>query len=142
MTDISLDMLDVFNSNPEAEEAGVWTYLDTEEQVGFKIRAFGSKAVLDLRDKLNKPYASMARLNQELPKEKSDEIGHKVVAGGVLADWKGIKVGGDVIPYSAENAYTVLSNPKLAKMLGFILSFSMDSQNYRDELREDGGKNS
>ncbi|AFU86926.1 tail assembly chaperone [Caulobacter virus Karma] len=141
MTDkIKIDMLDLFSTDRESEEAGVWIYLDEAEQTGFKIRALGAKAVLDLREELTKKYQSLIRAGGKLPDEKVEEINLKVIAGGVLADWKGIIVGGEEIPYSAEAAYTVLSNPKLGKMSAFIAQHSMDAQNYRDDAREDAAK--
>lgn len=143
MTEVTfdIDMLDLFSSNRDSEEEGVWFYLDPNETVGFKIRAMGAKAVIELRETLMKPFASFQRSGGKIPDEKNEEISLKVISGAVLADWKGIKVGGEVIPYSAENAFTVLSNPKLSKMASFIVGHSMDSQNYRDETREDGAKN-
>ncbi|AXQ68291.1 tail assembly chaperone [Caulobacter phage CcrBL10] len=142
MTDkIKIDMLDLFSTDRESEEAGTWIFLDEAEEVGFKIRALGAKAVLDLRDDLTKKYQSLLRAGGKLPDEKVEEINLKVIAGGVLADWKGIVVGGEEIPYSADNAYAVLSNPKLGKMAGFIAQHSTDAQNYRDGTREDAAKN-
>ncbi|AFU86574.1 tail assembly chaperone [Caulobacter phage CcrRogue] len=142
MTDkIKIDMLDLFSTDRESEEAGTWIFLDEAEEVGFKIRALGAKAVLDLRDDLTKKYQSLLRAGGKLPDEKVEEINLKVIAGGVLADWKGIVVGGEEVPYSPDNAYAVLSNPKLGKMAGFIAQHSTDAQNYRDGTREDAAKN-
>lgn len=142
MTTTTFDLLDIFSSNKESEEDGRWFFVDPDETVGFRIRAFGSKAVLDLREKLMKPFAAMTRAGAKIPDEKNEEIGLKVIAGAVLADWKGIVLAGETIPYTPENALTVLSDERISKLATFILSHSMDGQNYRDETREDGAGNS
>lgn len=131
----ALDLFDLFSSNKESEEAGRWVELGSG--TSFKIRAFGAKAVSDLRDNLTKPYAQLLRVGSKIPDDKNEEIGLKVLAGAVIADWKNVKnAAGEVVPYTADEAYAILK--ALPKLASFIVQYSLEGQNYRDEVKEDG----
>jgi len=142
----ALDLFDTFNSNKEAEENGVW--LGLHPVTDFKVRAYGAKAVVDLRNRLTKPFAMMIRNGIEIPEEKNEEIGLKVMAEAVIADWKGVKdwrvevkEGEEApdLPYSPANAYALCQHlPRLANQLA---AASMDASNYKDAKREDDAKN-
>jgi hypothetical protein len=80
MTD-ALDLFDIFASDKESEEEGRWIELGG---TALKIRAFGAKAVTDLRESLMKPYAQLLRVGGKIPDDKNEEIGLKVLAGAVI----------------------------------------------------------
>lgn len=136
---MSMTELDnLFASNEDAEENGVW--VDVTPTIKLKIRSFSAKAVNDLREKLTKPFRSMIRAGTPIPEEQDREIGRKVIAGAVIADWKGIKdADGAEVPYSAEEALATLT--RLPKMVNFVIGISTDAQFYKDDLQEDGAKN-
>ena len=95
----------------------------------------------DLRDSLTKPYAQLLRVGSKIPDDKNEEIGLRVLAGAVIADWKNVQnEAGEVVPYSAEEAYAILK--ALPKMANFVIQFSLEAQNYRDEAREERVGNS
>lgn len=130
---------DLFASNEAAEEEGVW--VDVSPTIKLKIRAYSADAVNNLREKLIKPFRTMIRAGGSIPEEQDKEIGRKVLAGAVIADWKGIKdAEGADVPYSAEEAYKVLS--RLPKMVNFVIGISTDASMYKDEIEGDGVKNS
>lgn len=130
---------DIFSSNSEAEENGVWT--EMTNTMAFKIRAFGAKKVIDLQEELNKPYAVLKRAGGKIPEDKAEDIGLKVLAGGVIADWRGLKnKDGEEIPYSAEAAYSLLK--KHSRFANFVIGVATDAQQFRIEAREDGAGNS
>jgi hypothetical protein len=133
----ALNLFDLFDTNRESEEDGVW--IDLNGVTKFKIRAFSAKAVVDLRDKLMKPFQTMIRANLEIPEDKNEEIGLKVIAGAVLSDWPGVEIDDTDVPYSADAAYTLLK--QLPKLANFIAQSAMNTQNFRDEAREDSAKN-
>jgi hypothetical protein len=133
----ALDLFELFDTNRESEESGVW--IDLNGTTKFKVRAFNAKAVVDLRDALMKPYQTMVRAGLEIPEAKNEEIGIKVIAGGVIADWTGVEIGGEDVLYDPEAAYTLLK--KLPKLANFIAQSAMNTQNFRDEAREAGAKN-
>lgn len=137
MSNDILDLFDTFSTNKESEEAGTW--VDLSPKTGFKIRAFNAKAVSDLREKLMKPFQTIVRAGLEIPQDKNEEIGLKVISGAVLADWKGIVVEGNEIAFSPDAAYTLLK--KLPKLANFIASNAMESANFREEQKEDNAGN-
>lgn len=138
MSTEALDLFDLFASNKESEEAGRWVELGSG--TSFKIRAFGAKAVSDLRDDLMKPYAQLLRVGSKIPEDKNEEIGLKVLAGSVVADWKNVKnAAGEIVPYSKDEAYAIMK--ALPKLAAFIVQFSLEGQNFRDEAKEEGAGN-
>lgn len=136
---MSNELDDLFSSNAEAEENGVW--VDVTPTIKLKVRAYSSDAVVALREKLTKPFRAMLRAGGQLPDEQDKEIGRKVIAGAVIADWKGIKdAEGAEVPYSADEAFKTLT--RLPKMLNFVISISTDAAFYKEQLEEDATKNS
>lgn len=133
----ALDLFALFDTNRESEEDGIW--IDMNGTTKLKIRAFNAKAVVDLRDKLTKPFQTMIRAGLEIPEDKNEEIGLKVIAGAILADWEGIEIDGTEIPYDADAAFMLLQ--KLPKFANFIAQNAMNTANFRDEVREDAVKN-
>lgn len=143
MTDITavapkaLDLFELFDTNRTSEEDGIW--IDMNGVTKFKIRAFNAKAVTDLREKLMKPFQTMLRAGLEIADDKNEEIGLKVIAGSILADWEGVVIAGQEVPYTADAAYELLK--KLPKLANFVAQNAMNTQNFRDELREEAAKN-
>lgn len=133
----ALDLFDLFDTNRESEEDGVW--IDLNGTTRFKIRAFNAKAVVDLRDRLTKPFQTMIRAGLEIPEDKNEEIGLKVIAGAILADWAGVEISGEAVPYTADAAFELLK--KLPKFANFIAQSAMNTQNYRDQAKEEAAKN-
>jgi hypothetical protein len=138
---LKTNLNDLFETNTSVEEDGVWQELKPGQRV--KIRAFSAKAVVDLREVLRKPYAALERFNK-IPDEAMEEISRKVIAGAVIADWEGIMGEDDdgkpvEIPYNADNAYAILK--AMPRFGTWVVSVSMDAQNYKDAVREDGAKN-
>lgn len=135
----ALDLFDLFSSDKEGEEGGKW--LDLNETTGFKIRAFGAKAVNDMRETLMKPYTALLKAGAKIPDEKNEEIGLKVLAGAILSNWKGVKnAAGDEVPYTIDEAFAILK--ALPKLAATIISFSLEGQNFKDEVREESAGNS
>ncbi len=138
MSDDTFDLFAAFSSNKTTEADGAW--LDLTPKTGVKIRAFRAKPVSDLRDKLTQKYTQMLRVGMKIPDEQAEEIGLQVLAQAVIVDWKGIKnAEGVEVPYSAEEAYAILK--ALPDFASVVIAFSSDTQNFRDEVREDGAKN-
>ena len=135
-----LDLFELFKSNnKESEENGKW--LDLGSGTAFKVRAFHAKVVSERREELNKPYLTLQRAGIEIPDDKQEEIGLAVLGGAIIADWKGVKnAQGELVPYSEEEAIAILR--ALPKLGGIIMSFSLDAQQYKDEVVEEGAKNS
>lgn len=138
---------ELFAVDSDTEENGIW--IELTDEIGFKVRAYSAKKVIDLREELTKPYQALLRVGGEIPEAKNEDIALRVIAGAVIADWKGIRkpvaagseegAVGDLIPYSADAAYAELKRMK--KLAEFIVGTSTDRKLYRESLREDGSKN-
>jgi hypothetical protein len=140
MSDPALNLFDIFSSNKESEENGRWIELGGEPPTSFKIRSFGAKTVTDLREELMKPFQQLLRVGGKIPDDKNEEIGLKVLAGAVIADWKNVRnAEGEAVDYSADEAYAILK--ALPKLASFVIQFSLEAQNFRDEAREDSAGN-
>ena len=146
---------DIFATDKNAEEDGVWVELTPT--IKLKIRAYGAKVVTDLRDKLMKPYTLLQRSGQKIPDATSERISLEVIAGAVIVDWTmpgapqtdadGNPVldadGNPVVtmlPYTPAAAYDTLK--RLPRMANFVIGISTDAQFYKNEVTEDGAKNS
>ncbi len=132
----------LFATDRDTEENGIW--VDVDQKVRVKVRAYSAKAVVELREQLMRPYAILQRTGAKIPEDKSDEIGLKVVAGGVIADWAGVTGEDDKgkeveIPYTAENAFSLLE--AMPRFANFIVGVAMDAQMYKEALHEDSAKN-
>lgn len=135
----ALNLFDIFSSDKESEEDGRW--IEIGSGTAFKIRAFGAKAVGDMRDNLMKPYQQLVRAGVKIPEDKNEEIGLKVLAGAVIADWKNVKNSSqEIVPYSSDEAYAILK--ALPKLASFVIQYSLEGQNFRDEVKEEGTGNS
>lgn len=145
-----LDLDASFGSDIESEEDGIWA--DLNGKTKFKIRAFNAKAVIEKRDALLKPYQTMIRAGLKIPEKQEKDINLKIVAGAVLVDWDGVqisrvvkqedgteKIVKELVPYSEASAITLFE--KLPKFADFIAKYSMNTENYRTELREDSAGN-
>lgn len=135
----ALDLFNLFSSNTDSEENGRW--LELTETTGFKVRAFGAKAVTDLREELMKPFTTLLKAGLKIPDEKNEEIGLRVLAGAIVADWKGVKnAAGEVVAYTADEAYAILK--ALPKLAALLIQYSLEGQNFKDEVREEASGNS
>lgn len=141
----SLNLFDIFATDKESEEDGRWIELGMGTSL--KLRAFSAKIVTDLRENLMKPYAQLLRVGGKIPEDKNEEIGLKVLAGAVIADWKNVRgvnedgtPADETVPYSADAAYAIMK--ALPKFASFVIQFSLESQNFRDEAKEESAGNS
>jgi hypothetical protein len=78
-----------------------------------------------------KPYAQLLRVGGKIPDDKNEEIGLKVLAGAVIADWKNVRGVDDdgkptstTVAYSADEAYRVLK--ALPKFASFVIQYSLE----------------
>lgn len=133
------ELYEIFSTDSESEEAGIW--VDLTDEISFKVRSIGSKAVLDKREELMRPFQSLIKTGGKVPEKKNEEIGRKVIAGAVIADWKGLSdTEGGPLEYSFENALRVIT--ELPRFANFVIGISTEHENYRQVNREEDAKNS
>lgn len=133
------ELAEIFSTDSESEEEGIW--VDLTDEISFKVRAIGAKRVIDRREELMRPFQGIIKAGGKVPEAKNEEIGKRVLAEAVLADWKGIKNAetGDDVPYSGEAAYALLD--ALPRMANFVIQTSTDQEAYRQSNREEDAGN-
>lgn len=65
------------------------------------------------------------------------EIYQRAFAQTCLVDWDGITEGGEPLPYSAESAFKILSNPRYQELTSKLEQFSLMHSNYRERVQEE-----
>jgi hypothetical protein len=65
------------------------------------------------------------------------EIYQRAFAKTAVLDWKGVTQNGEELPYSAELAYKILSNPLYAELAVALERFSLTHSNYQVKVEQD-----
>jgi hypothetical protein len=126
-----------FGTDEDREEAGVWC--DFGEGMRVKIRRMSSRKVQDVQRELNKPHTAQLRIGP-LPDAVAEDMMYRVIATGIIADWEGIdNDAGEVLPYTAANALTVVK--KFKEFRDNILQISANADAYRVKVEEAGEAN-
>ncbi len=134
---MTFDLQKEFATDEKSELEGIW------EDVG------GGAKVLVARVG-NKEYTERFRrigkgLQRQLdrgtlPEDKQAAILISIIADTILLDWKGFADEGKLLPYSKEDAKTMLK--KYPDFRQFVWDIANDAENYRVKNREDDLGNS
>ena len=134
MTKITL--YSAYESDPILEKAGVWIVLAKDLEI--KLASFGNDAHMEYLEKLQKPYKAQIR-RDALPKHIDEDIHCRAMAKEVILDWRGegwVDRDGKPLAYSVENAYTLLSDPKMKKLKADIIYLATNNETFR-QMEED-----
>lgn len=112
---------------PLALEEGKWASYEGSD---FRIAYATNVKFLRAKQRLEQPYRRKIESNTMDPAEHR-RILCKAMAEAILLEWK--NVDGD-IPYSVKAAEKALLNDEAFRE--FVMSFSMELSNFRDEERE------
>lgn len=137
---MSNKLLAAFGRDPSLENEGVWVEILTGVQV--KLCAIGNTEYKRAMAKLSAPYKSQIR-NDKLPKEIEEDLVIKAIARTVLVDWDGVQdpTTNEVLPYSYENCYNLLKDPRLIDFRNLIMGLATERETYRLQEIEDAEKN-
>lgn len=129
-----MDLDKTFGTDANLEETGVWIELDKTSSI--KIARMGNKRSKEMATRLNKSakIANKYSLNDVGEDDLTDIIAHTVII-----DWKGIKLKGQELPFSVENAKKVLKEYK--DFRGLILELSTEMETFRKIEIEEGKEN-
>lgn len=111
-------------------DEGVWTEYEGSR---FKIAYATNVRFLRLKQRLEHPHRRKIE-NGSIDPAEHRKLLTKAMAEAILLDWEG--VDGDV-PYSVKMAEQALMNDEAFRE--FVMTFSMDLANYKDEEREHEG---
>jgi hypothetical protein len=77
---------------------------------------------------------------EQAEEQEALEIMCKIMAEGVLLDWRNIERGGEPLPYSFENAVNLLKDPRMEAFREFVEMNSRDEELfYEKQIEEDSG---
>ena len=127
-----------FATDQDKEETGVW--VDFGDDLKVKVRRLRSRKSIEVRKELDKPHVNEIRRGVMSP-DVAEELLMRQVAGGVIADWKGVEdEDGTVLPYTPDNAYKLLK--ALPEFRDAIFQVSMDADAFKASDTEDAKGNS
>lgn len=137
-------LYDIFEDKTDtnASENGVWVDINAKNKI--RVRAILSPKSMEVRKELDKPYALRKETGSALTEDETQEITTRHIAEGLISDWSGPVFrdeDGKELKYTPENAYKILSDPKLVKFSAFILKASMSEELYTKKYEETAEKN-
>lgn len=122
----------------DAVENGAWA---NYRGVRLKIARANNSKFRSLFMRLTKPYQKdlSAQNASSLDENVMRDIMAKALSEAILMDWDNFIIDGEAIPFSKENAYSLLYNDEDCRE--FVTEFSRDLDNYiRDEENSLSGK--
>lgn len=144
--------LDDIALNLTLAEDGVWVDLPGDAQVlvaRWNSKRFQQAVRKYAGDRLGAVQAQMRkrklRNRSKSEKEQAEEqealeIMCKIMAEGVLLDWRNIERGGEPLPHSFENAVNLLKDPRMEAFREFVEMNSRDEELfYEKQIEEDSG---
>lgn len=142
--DSGLSIFDIFEDKTDtnAFENGRW--FDITKGSRIKLRAVSSPKVQATRNEIRRPFALREENGYELTAIEENESLLQLLSQAIIVDWKGTIFQddkGEHLEYSAENAYILLSNPKLAKFAQFLIGLIMDGASFDMKVDEAAEKN-
>lgn len=124
-----LDFAD-FEIDPVLAEQGAWMEMGRGARV--KIGRNGSRRFRETVSRLLRENSGRA-VNGVLPEDVQDELTLRAIAEAIILDWEGFSLKGEPLPYSPENAYAILSNPRMEELRERWLTFSLDNEKFREQ---------
>lgn len=114
--------LSALKANIAREEEGDWVEIPDFDGVSLKVRGLASRPYSTALGIVSQKFARKYGQRPVPPKESLRESG-KLLARHILLDWKGIldDDGETKIPYSAELAEEVLTNPEFSKLSNAVI---------------------
>lgn len=137
-------IFDMFEDRTDinAYSEGRWFPITAGSRI--KLRSATSAKAQEARREVNRPYALRTDKGLTLTDEENKEIFLRIMAKGIIVDWEGpifVDEDRNPLPYTADNAYAILSNPKLTKFSAFLMSIVMDEESFNEQLDDASEKN-
>jgi len=142
MTETIYDIFNTPNKNKDAFENGKWFSINDTSKI--RLRGAASPESVRVRKEVEEPYAARIDAGMDLTTKETEEVTLRIVSKGIISGWEGpifVDDKGKKIKYTAENAYKLISDPKLDKFLLFILESCRKEDNYLAKLDDVSEKN-
>ncbi|ARK07417.1 hypothetical protein LAV_00017 [Sphingobium phage Lacusarx] len=93
-------------------------------------------------DRMMEPYSPRLNAGGKLTEEENKALNIKFYANHVILGWRGIKgKDGEELPYSKENAFSLLSDEKLARFFALIIRMAANDAAFEAERAEEDAGN-
>lgn len=124
--DLSNILVDV-----DAERDGVWHEIDSETSV--RVARWQNPKHRDMQIE----HSAKAReYGAVVTDEMVESQLNQQLAECILLDWKGMKEGGVVLPFSKENALRIFGDPKLHDFRDLVLNLSQNARLFRENRKK------
>lgn len=133
--------LNQYKTSVDAENDGQWVDLDITTGAAVLVARIGSKRYSTMLQRRLKPYRRSIR-NNSIDDSVSERIIGEVMAETILLDWKNLALNGKAVPYSAEQAKELLTDPQFKDFREVIFELANDAESFRQEEMADAEKNS
>jgi len=132
---MSLDIFSAYATDENLENHGSWFKLGGDARV--LVARTGNRAYAKSLTKHVELQRATLDLGGDAAEAASDQIMVEVIAESILLGWENISFKGADLPYSIENAKTVLAVKDFRKV---IVGFADSSEAYKAKLEADQGK--
>lgn len=100
-----------------AIEQGAWRPAVGLTGVEFRVRGIGNADYEALADKLRRHLPPAAKFAEKLPADEAARMTVELLVDACLLDWRGLEdEAGEPLPYSADKARALLSDPDFRKL--------------------------
>lgn len=131
-----MDILTAFATNKKKEEEGVW--VEGPDGAQFLVARMGNKQAQALAEKLMRPHRTAQRKGT-LDDKVVVSITRKVMANHVLLDWKGVKIGGQLVDYTPELGERMFV--EVPDFADFVSDYAMQMKLFQDQEEKAVEKN-
>lgn len=126
------DLKKLYGTDKEKENNGVWQ--DFGDGIKMRIARVGNENYKKLFQRLSKPHRKAIR-GGRLSEEVAEKLMIKCLAETVLLDWENVEVDGELLPYSKDNAFRVLTDFRDVKES--VEDYANDMEIFLQEQREE-----
>lgn len=134
--------LSEFKIDPNRKEDGAWVDIPQLPGVKFKVKGIGNREWNKVaeREAIHIPFSE--RKGGEIPSERQETITNTCILEAGLLDWSGIvDDDGEAVPYSAEVASKLISDPAYERFRDAVLSACHRVVEIEDDHQKEAEKN-
>jgi hypothetical protein len=135
-----VDFRHTFGFDKSKAENGVWVDLGLDDGSRVRIGKIGSVAYNKALDRHRRPYQKILRLRQDIPLEEAIKLTIQVYADTVVLGWDNLKIDGNTLPYTRENAVWLLTD--FPDFRTFVEAHANDNELFQDQDFDADSKNS
>lgn len=130
------DIFELFESDPDAEEKGIWLKLGRSS---FRVRSVTSREVQKVRETQQRRQARIVASNGGRLPEYLVEANDVELSGALVTEWKDVPdpdTRSGMMPCTPENKKRLFSHKALKGLKTRIWAFALEAENFRRAEQE------